>query len=55
VTQEDRPDFAAQVRAERASFAEVVAELRSVLGAPLVAYLGSVKETPAVREWGQGE
>jgi hypothetical protein len=55
VTQEDRRDLTAQARAGRASFAEVVAELRSVLGAPLVAYLGSVKETCAVREWAEGE
>jgi hypothetical protein len=39
----------------RASFAEVVSELRSVLGARLVAYLGSVKETRAVRQWADGE
>ena len=35
-----RPDFAAHTRAVRASFPELVSELRSVLGARLVAYLG---------------
>ena len=50
-----RPDFAAHTRAVRASFPELVSELRSVLGARLVAYLGSVKETRAVRQWADGE
>ena len=50
-----RPDFAAHTRAMRASFPELVSELRSVLGARLVAYLGSVKETRAVRQWAEGE
>lgn len=50
-----RPDFAAHTRAMRASFPELVSELRSVLGARLVAYLGSVKETRAVRQWADGE
>lgn len=30
-------------------------ELREILGAKLVAYLGSVKETRAVRQWADGE
>jgi hypothetical protein len=50
-----RPDFAAHTRAVRASFPELVSELRSVLGGRLVAYLGSVKETRAVRQWAEGE
>ena len=50
-----RPDFAAHTRAVRASFPELVLQLRSVLGARLVAYLGSVKETRAVRQWAEGE
>lgn len=49
-----RPDFAAHTRTIRASFPEVVAELRSVLGARLVAYLGSVRETRAVNQWAEG-
>jgi hypothetical protein len=50
-----RPDFAAHTRAVRATFPELVLQLRSVLGARLVAYLGSVKETRAVRQWAEGE
>ena len=50
-----RPDFAAHTKAVRATFPELVLELRSVLGARLVAYLGSVKETRAVRQWADGE
>jgi hypothetical protein len=33
----------------------VVTELRELLGANLTAYLGSVKETRAVNQWGAGE
>ena len=33
----------------------LVRELRDLLGAKLVAYLGSVKETRAVRQWADGE
>lgn len=33
---------------------QVVGELREILGARLVAYLGDVKETRAVREWADG-
>lgn len=49
-----RPDFTAHTRAVRASFPEVAAELRDVLGARLVAYLGSVRETRAVHQWADG-
>jgi len=34
---------------------DLVARLRDLLGAKLVAYLGSVKETRAVRQWAEGE
>jgi len=34
--------------------AEVVDRLRELLGAKLVAYIGSVKETRAVRQWAEG-
>jgi hypothetical protein len=34
---------------------ELVRDLRDLLGAKLVAYLGSVKETRAVRQWADGE
>ena len=50
-----RPDLAAHTKAVRASFPDLVSELRAVLGARLVAYLGSVKETRAVRQWAEGE
>lgn len=48
---EARPDLAAHTHAMRASFAEVATELRELLGARLVAYLGSVRETRAVHQW----
>ncbi|WP_299169000.1 hypothetical protein [uncultured Arthrobacter sp.] len=35
--------------------AELVRDLRYILGAKLVAYIGSVKETRAVRQWAGGE
>jgi hypothetical protein len=34
--------------------AELVTALREMLGARLVAYLGKVKETRAVRQWAEG-
>jgi hypothetical protein len=34
--------------------AELVRALRDILGAKLVAYIGSVKETRAVRQWADG-
>jgi RecG-like helicase len=34
---------------------ELIRDLRDVLGAKLVAYIGSVKETRAVRQWAEGE
>jgi hypothetical protein len=37
------------------STAELVTALRDLLGAKLVAYLGKVKETRAVRQWADGE
>lgn len=49
-----RPDYAAHARAVRAGLPEVVDALRSILGARLCAYIGSVKETRAVNEWAQG-
>jgi hypothetical protein len=48
-----RPDLA-YVNAMRLKPAELVAELRDLLGARLVAYLGGVKETRAVRQWADG-
>ncbi|MFT2711977.1 hypothetical protein [Clavibacter sp. Sh2126] len=49
------PGLGAYETAIRASDAELVAGLREVLGAKLVAYLGSVQETRAVRQWAEGE
>ncbi len=40
--------------AVKAPFPQVVVELSDVLGARLCAYLGSVKETRAVRQWADG-
>ncbi len=50
-----RPDLAAHAHSIRAAFPEVVDELRDVLGAKLVAYLGSVQETRAVRQWSEDD
>ena len=49
-----RPDHEAHARAIRASFPEVVGEVCDILGAQLCAYLGSVRETRAVRQWADG-
>lgn len=49
-----RPDLAAHERATRASFPQVTSDLRDVLGARLVAYLGGVNETRAVHQWAEG-
>lgn len=38
----------------RSDVAELVSKLRELLGAQLVAYLGSVTETRAVRQWADG-
>ncbi len=46
-----RSDLKAHERAVRLAVPELVAELRDLLGARLVAYLGSVRETRAVRQW----
>lgn len=51
----ERPDLASHEKAVRAAFPEVIGELQQILGAQLVAYLGSVSETRAVREWAEGE
>lgn len=49
-----RPDLAAYAEAARMSQPELVAALRDLLGAKLVAYLGRVSETRAVRQWAEG-
>jgi len=42
------------MEAVRMATPALIAELRGVLGAKLVAYIGSVRETRAVREWAEG-
>lgn len=42
------------VQAIRMPVPALIGELREILGAKLVAYLGSVGETRAVREWAEG-
>ena len=46
-----RPDLAAHDLAVRADFHHAVKRLRELLGASLVAYIASVKETRAVHQW----
>lgn len=53
-TAHSRPDLAAYNEAARMSQPELVTALRDLLGAKLVAYLGKVKETRAVRQWADG-
>lgn len=49
-----RPDFDAHARALRLPTADVVAELREVLGARLVAYIAGTQDTMTVRRWVEG-
>lgn len=49
-----KPDFEAHQRAVRSPFPTVAKELRDLLGARLVAYIGGVQNTRAVREWAEG-
>lgn len=49
-----RPEMPAHAEAMRLPFSDVAAELRAILGARLVAYLGGVKETRAVHQWSEG-
>src|ERR1700752_4929715 len=50
-----RPDLVPYQQAMTMNTAELVTALRDLLGAKLVAYLGKVKETRAVRQWADGE
>ena len=50
-----RPDLAAHQRVVRMDGRQVVGQLVDLLGARLVAYLGGVSETRAVREWLEGK
>lgn len=49
-----RPDLAAYNEAVVMDTQELVTALRKLLGAKLVAYIGGVKETRAVRQWAEG-
>lgn len=49
------PGLRAYEASIRSDVAELVGKLRALLGAKLVAYLGSVSETRAVRQWADGE
>ncbi|NKS56032.1 hypothetical protein GS500_26600 [Rhodococcus hoagii] len=53
-TARPRPDLAAYNEAARMTQPQLVTALRELLGAKLVAYLGKVKETRAVRQWAEG-
>lgn len=48
------PDLVAYREVARMDTAQLVTALRDLLGAKLVAYLGGVKETRAVRQWAEG-
>lgn len=50
-----QPDLAAYAESSRMGTAELVTVLRELLGAKLVAYLGGVQETRAVRQWADGD
>jgi hypothetical protein len=52
---EAKPDLVAYQQVMRMSVPEVVGRLADLLGGRLVAYLGSVKETRAVRQWMAGD
>ncbi|MFZ0216222.1 MAG: hypothetical protein WAM30_09830 [Candidatus Dormiibacterota bacterium] len=49
-----RPGLHAHAQATRLDTASLVRALRDLLGAKLVAYLGGVRETRAVRQWAEG-
>jgi len=54
LTASGHPDLASYAEAMRLDTAVLVTGLREVLGAKLVAYLGGVRETRAVRQWADG-
>jgi hypothetical protein len=55
MTNPQRAGLRAHAQATRLTTPVLVKELRDLLGAKLVAYLGGVKETRAVRQWADGE
>jgi hypothetical protein len=50
-----RPGLEAFERSVRLPVPQLVTEVRDLLGAKLVAYLGGVRETRAVRQWADGD
>jgi hypothetical protein len=54
-TQVRPADLACHSKAIRLPFPALAGGLRELLGAKLVAYVGSVRETRAVREWAEGQ
>ena len=50
-----QPGLDAFERSVRLPVPQLVTELRDLLGAKLVAYLGGVRETRAVRQWADGD
>ena len=55
ITAAARGDLRAYQDSVRLPTPALVAALRDLLGARLVAYVGSVKETRAVRQWAEGQ
>jgi len=53
-TSDQRPGLRAYEESVRLPFPEVVSELRKILGARLVAYIGGVKSTLSVSTWADG-
>lgn len=53
-TTPQRPGLHAHAQAIRLETPTLIKELRDLLGAKLVAYLGGVRETRAVRQWAEG-
>lgn len=49
------PGINAYQNSIRLEFPELMQELTKILGAKLVAYIGNVRETRAVREWCEGK
>ena len=49
-----RPDLHAHAQVARMDFASVADALRTLLGARLTAYIGTVNETRAVHGWAEG-
>lgn len=55
MTQTAAPGISAHLNSVNFEPEKIVAELRHLLGAKLVAYIAGVSETRAVRQWAEGE